>query len=309
MEAGMTGIRLNLSHSTLKDSERWIVNYFKASEEIEKCPRLMIDLQGPELRIGNLPEKMILEAGKIVILGGGQIPIPDVVRPFLKKGQTVGLDDGKIRLKVLKEAASDGYKCQVICGGDLISRKSIVLYGCRIENPTLTKQDKENLSLAQKYQVSDVMLPFVRGKEDLLNLREELDRAGCSHVKIFAKVENMSGVEHLEELIPYCDYIVIARGDLGNAMPLSKLPVIQHKIGRICKKHKRKFLIVTQMLNSMINSSNPTRAEVNDIFQAVMQGASAIMLTGETAIGKYPAEAMKVLIETAKETEKYKKSL
>ena len=119
----------------------------------------------------------------------------------------------------------------------------------------------------------------------------------------------MSGVEHLEELIPYCDYIVIARGDLGNAMPLSKLPVIQHKIGRICKKHKRKFLIVTQMLNSMINSSNPTRAEVNDIFQAVMQGASAIMLTGETAIGKYPAEAMKVLIETAKETEKYKKSL
>lgn len=309
IQAGMTGIRLNLSHRSLKESRQGVIHYQEASKEQGKEPCLMIDLQGPELRIGNLPAEMILEEGKEIILGDGQIQIPEIILPFLNKGQRILLDDGKIQLEVLDSIDETSVKCHVLCGGFLTSRKSIALPGCEINNPTLTKQDMDNLFDARKFGVTDVMLPFVRGKEDLINLREALKQAGCPGVRIFAKIENMQGVDHLDELIPYSDYIVIARGDLGNAMPLYKLPAIQYKIAEKCKVSGRKFMVVTQMLNSMIELPYPTRAEVNDIFQAVMQGASAVMLTGETAAGKYPAEAMSMLVNTGREAERIAKKM
>ena len=143
----------------------------------------------------------------------------------------------------------------------MTARKSIALPGCNINNPTLTEADLKNLSLAKQYQVTDVMLPFVRNKEDLIILREALKQNNCEDIRIFAKIENMTGVEHLEELIPYCDYIVIARGDLGNVMPLSKLPKVQAYIAKVCKEHNKNFMVVTQMLDSMIRNPYPTRAD------------------------------------------------
>lgn len=306
IQEGMTGIRLNLSHRSLKESEQGVAHYQTASREQGKDPCLMIDLQGPELRIGNLFAEIILEEGQEITLGDSQISIPDIILPFLTKGQKVLLDDGKIELEVLESTGGISARCHVLRGGILTSRKSIALPGCAINNPTLTEQDMDNLLNAREFGVTDVMLPFVRGKEDLVNLRNALDRSGCPKVRIFAKIENMQGVDHLDELIPYCDYIVVARGDLGNAMPLFRLPAVQYQIAEKCRAAGRKFMVVTQMLNSMIDVPYPTRAEVNDIFQAVMQGASAVMLTGETAAGKYPVEAMNMLVNTGKEAEKLK---
>lgn len=309
IQAGMTGIRLNLSHKSLKESEEGIQYYLNAAKKEGVVPHLMIDLQGPELRIGNLPAEMILEKGRKVTIGDGQIPISKKMLPEMEAGQQILLDDGKIKLEVLEKSTENQYSCQIVCGGILTSKKSVAFPGCQIHQPTLTTQDIENLSYVKEYCVTDVMLPFVRDKKDLENLRSALHDAGCHKVRIFAKIENMQGVKHVEKLIPCCDYIVIARGDLGNAMPLSKLPGIQYQLAKICRKHKRKFLVVTQMLNSMMDAPYPTRAEVNDIFQAVMQGASAIMLTGETAAGKYPVEAMKMLTETGEEARKYRENI
>lgn len=302
-DSGMTGIRLNLSHSSLVGSHAWIHHYFDAAKQTEGDKKLMIDLVGPELRIGALEGEMGLCKGAHVILGRGGVPISQEILPHITKGQEILLDDGKIKLNAEQKISELAWRCRIIRGGVLTSRKSIALPGCSINNPTLTQEDLNNLALAKRYKVTDVMLPFVRNKEDLIALREALKQNDCEDIRIFAKIENMAGVEHLEELIPYCDYIVIARGDLGNAMPLSKLPKVQAHIAKVCREHDQKFMVVTQMLDSMIRNPYPTRAEVNDIYNAVTQGANALMLTGETAHGKYPVEAMKMLVETAKESQ------
>lgn len=302
-DAGMTGIRLNLSHSSLEGSQAWIHHYFDAAKQSGGNKKLMIDLMGPELRIGKLEGEMGLCKGAHVILGHAGIPAPQEIFPYVTRNQEILLDDGKIKLITERKISETSWRCRILCGGVLASHKSIALPGCTINNPTLTKEDLKNLSIAKQYKVTDVMLPFVRNKADLIILREALKEYHCEHIRVFAKIENMTGVEHLEELLPYCDYIVIARGDLGNAMPLSKLPKIQADIAKVCKEHNKDFMVVTQMLDSMIRNPYPTRAEVNDIYNAVTQGANALMLTGETAHGKYPVEAMKMLVETARESQ------
>lgn len=301
-DAGMTGIRLNLSHSSLEASQSWIHYYFDAARQTGTPKKLMIDLIGPELRIGDLEGSMGLSGGAHVILGYAGIPAPKEIFPYIKKNQEILLDDGKIKLIAEQKISEFSWRCRIICGGVLTAHKSIALPGYSINNPTLTEADLKNLAVAKQYKVTDVMLPFVRNKADLIILREALKENNCEDIRIFAKIENMTGVEHLEELIPYCDYIVIARGDLGNAMPLSKLPRVQAHIAQVCREHKKDFMVVTQMLDSMIRNPYPTRAEVNDIYHAVTQGAKALMLTGETAHGKYPVEAMKMLVDTAKES-------
>ena len=301
-DAGMTGIRLNLSHSSLEASQSWIHYYFDAARQTGTPKKLMIDLIGPQLRIGDLEGSMGLSGGAHVILGYAGIPAPKEIFPYIKKNQEILLDDGKIKLIAEQKISEFSWRCRIICGGVLTAHKSIALPGCSINNPTLTEADLKNLAVAKQYKVTDVMLPFVRNKADLIILREALKENNCEDIRIFAKIENMTGVEHLEELIPYCDYIVIARGDLGNAMPLSKLPRVQAHIAQVCREHKKDFMVVTQMLDSMIRNPYPTRAEVNDIYHAVTQGAKALMLTGETAHGKYPVEAMKMLVDTAKES-------
>lgn len=305
IQTGMTGIRLNLSHKSLRESKVWIHEYFKAAEKVKIRPDFMIDLMGPELRIGELPGEMMLGDRTKIALGGDQVPVPDEVRPFLKEGQIVLLDDGKMKLEVIESGKNKTAVCRVLRGGRLKSRKSIMLPGCTVHRPVLTPMDEENLSLAARYGVTEVMLPFVRGKEDLLELRRTLDEKGCSGIRIYAKIENMEGVGHLEEIIPASDTIVIARGDLGNAVPLTELPCLQDWIAHICRKHDKEFMVVTQMLDSMTRHPYPTRAEVSDIFQAVMQGASALMLTEETAMGRYPVKAMEILTETGSRAEKY----
>lgn len=303
-QAGMTGIRLNLSHKSLTESRAWVDTYQKAAEKCGKKPDLLIDLMGPEIRIGAVKEERMLLEGDILSFGEEDLPIPDYIYEYLTLGQRLLVDDGKIELEVV-HGEKKYFKAKVLRGGVVRSRKSLALPGITVNNPTLTAADQENLKVAKDFGVTAVMLPFVRGKEDLICLRKALDENGGKEIRIFAKIENMEGMEKLPELLPFCDHIVIARGDLGNAVPLSKLPVLQQQISEYCKSKGKPFMVVTQMLNSMIDGAVPTRAEVTDIFHAIKEGASSVMLTGETAAGKYPVEAMTVLVETGEEAKNW----
>lgn len=297
---GMTGVRLNLSHSGLEQSQPWLEELQKATERAGVAPQLLIDLQGPELRIGILPEPVLLVDGASVLLGQTGIPVPQSVVSSVAPGQEILLDDGALLLRVTS-CVADTIICEVERGGVLRSRKSIAVPGVELYQPTLTDQDRYQLSHAKEYGVTGVMLPFVRNAQDLLTLRETLQRADSEHIQIFAKIENLKGVDALPDLLPYADHIVIARGDLGNSIPLWELPSVQKQIARTCRNAGMPFMVVTQLLHSMQKSAVPTRAEVSDIFNAVLDGASSLMLTGETAAGDYPVESMRYLVKTAED--------
>lgn len=302
--AGMSGIRLNLSHVTLKKAEAQVRALHKAAESCGVKAKLLIDMQGPELRLGTFEAEPELIEGEAVLLGAGGIAMPEIVLPHLNPGQQLLLDDGRLLLEVT-EQSENGAMAKVLRGGTLKSRKSIALPGAAIHPPTMTEEDRQNIRDAVEFGVTGVMQPFVRDAEDLKTVRAALDAAGGEHIALFAKIENMDGVEHLDELLPHCDEVVIARGDLGNAMPLWQLPAVQKRISAKCRKARKKFMVVTQMLYSMEKAPVPTRAEVSDIFNAVLDGAASVMVTGETAAGAYPVEVIKYLANTAREAEKF----
>ncbi|MGM9974712.1 MAG: pyruvate kinase [Clostridiaceae bacterium] len=214
------------------------------------------------------------------------------------------MSDGLIEITV-KEIHWDRLLCQVVHGGLLQSKKSIATSKDNV-NPPLTDRDYMNIAAAAEFGVTGVMLPFVRGKEDLIALKKALQKINDEDIRIYAKLENIPGVKKLTEFLDYCDEIVIARGDLGNSMPLWELPGVQKDIARLCRSKGKPFMVVTQMLNSMIENPVPTRAEVLDIYNAVLDGAASVMLTGETAQGKYPIAAMEYLVKTSQEALKDK---
>ena len=295
--AGMSGIRLNLSHTTLEKSRQWIELFHTAAERCEKKGSLLIDMQGPELRIKDLAEPLKLEEGTAIPLSS--IPFSREVTDHLEDGDTVLLDDGKLELAV------QGKNLLVMRGGTLTSRKSVKIVGRDINLPALTETDRVNLSLAKEMKVAAVMQPFVRGADDIREVRRELAKNGCEDIRIFSKIESRTGLSHLDEIISASDMIVIARGDLGNDVPLCELPGVQKDIAGKCRAKNVPFLVVTQMLTSMIHSPVPTRAEVSDIFNAVTDGASAVMVTNETAAGEHPAAVMKVLYDTGTAAERW----
>ena len=192
----------------------------------------------------------------------------------------------------LKVLLADRLSCRVERGGVLRSRKSLAVAGRELPASALTEMDMENLSRAREYGVTALMQPFVRGADDLRTVRAALRETGAEELKIFAKIENMTGLHRLDEILPLADVVVIARGDLGNAMPLWELPRAQTLIASKCRAAKRPFMVSTQMLHSMHHAAVPTRAEVADVYQAARSGADYLLLTGETAVGEYPVEAM-----------------
>lgn len=323
--AGMTGMRLNTSHGRLADRAGWIRIAQNAAAKAEKQWRLLIDLKGPELRIGHLERPIALKTGGTAILtvsgsndiplrdvdddgdgDAGMIPIPEEIMREACPGQIFRLDDGRLGLKIVEVDRNRGLiYADVLQGGMLRSDKSLAIDGVEIAMPALTDMDLENIRYGAAHDIglAAVMQPFVRCRQDLVDVRRALDDNGCRHVKIMAKIENCSGVQALPELLPFCDMIVIARGDLGTAVSLPQLPVVQKKIELICRQAGKPYMVVTQLLDSMIFSPVPTRAEVSDIAHAVFGGAAALMLTGETAAGKYPAEAVRYLVETAQYAE------
>ena len=290
--AGMTGMRVNLSHMTLDQARPWIEIMHRAAARCGLEPDLLADLQGPEVRVGKLPAPLALETGETVALDALLLPLP--LREMLAPGQEILLDDGKLLLETL-----DRDRAKILRGGTLLPRKSAAVPGLTLTLPPLTPEDEDNLRRAEELGVTGVMQSFVRGREDVLSLRNALCRCECKGIRLCAKVENRLGLETLPQWIDLADCIVIARGDLGNAIPLTRLPAAQKAIAGLAKERGKPFLVVTQLLASMERSAVPTRAEVSDIYNAVLDGASALMLTGETAGGAFPREAMEVLCRTA----------
>lgn len=319
---GMTGIRINLSHVMLKECLESIDKIKAAAKENGIEPKILIDMQGPEIRIGAI-ERLELREGDFFYLRNvdgdlachekNEIPVARKVLENLETGQEVLLDDGKILAEVVDNLAEqeknqniqgedpscENAKLIVKRGGVLTSRKSLAIVGKNIDMPALTEADKENIRLAASCGITGVMQPFVRSAADLQELRDELNANGGQNIRIYAKIENLPGVKNLVTFFPLADEIIIARGDLGNAVPLWELPALQKKISRICKAVDKPFMVVTQMLASMEHSQVPTRAEVSDIYNAVADGASSVMVTGETAVGEYPVEVIRYLSRTA----------
>lgn len=305
---GMDGIRLNLSHTTLDEAAGLIRICHSAARECGVSPELLIDMQGPELRIGNMSKPLELIAGERVEMN--DIPFPEAVTDALEEvsfGQEILLDDGKILLQTEDSEDDRNMRLYVVRGGLLQSRKSIALPGILIHTPAMTERDREQIRMAKELGVTAVMQPFVRSREDLMEVRGVLNESGCEDIKLLAKIENTEGISRLGELIPHCDEIVIARGDLGNAMALWELPAAQKRIASLCREAGRNFMVVTQMLDSMTHRQVPTRAEVSDIFNAVLDGAASVMVTGETAAGDYPDLAIRYLTRTVREAEDYLK--
>ncbi len=285
---GLTGMRLNLSHMTLWDA----ADYISAYQSVTDTPRILIDMQGPELRVGKADIEI---KGRLDL---NDIELPTVVLNELEAGDELLLDDGKLLCRM-----TDPRHADVIRGGFLASRKSVKIKGKNVDMPVLTDHDIANIKAAREYGVTAIMQPFVRSGNDLKKVREILDENGAENIKIYAKIENRQGSENLSDILSHCDAIVIARGDLGNDMPLWELPAVQKRIEDACHKAEKPYIVVTQMLASMENSPVPTRAEVSDIYHAVYHGAWGVMITGESAVGKYPVEAVKYLSKTAKSAE------
>ena len=242
VDAGMTGLRMNLSHGALAEHADWLAMIHAVG-----IPDLLIDLQGPELRVGRLASPVTLPEGGTVQLGAGGIPCPVQLVQAARPGQQLLLDDGKLLLRV--NAVDTALHCTVLRGGLLQSRKSIAVPGVEVSSPTLTDEDLQNLRVAADCGVTGVMLPFVRSAEDIRTLRAALEDAHAGQIQIFAKIENLAGVHALPEFLPLVDQVVIARGDLGNAMPLWELPRCQKQLASLCRAAGVPFMVVTQMLD------------------------------------------------------------
>jgi len=301
---GMTGIRVNLSHIMLSDCSDSIEKVKRAAAKCGITPKILIDMQGPELRIGRFIGKIELEAGQSVKIGREGIPLESIIAERFEAGDELLLDDGKILAEVTAKE-KHGAVIRIIRGGELSQRKSILVKGKDIRLPALSEEDLENLKVAGNYGITGIMQPFVRCKEDLEEVKTALDECGCNELRIYAKIENRAGMENLRSFIDLCDEVIIARGDLGNSMPLWELPRAQKQISKICNEYKKPFMVVTQMLASMEKSLVPTRAEVSDIYNAVLDGASSVMVTGETAVGVNPAEVIRYLSNTVYQAVKY----
>ena len=300
-EMGMCGMRLNLSHVSLQDSQDWLNVFRAAAQKAGVQAELLIDMKGPELRIGVIDPALTLQPEDVVVLGK-DIPVEEKVREQLLISDQILLDDGKILLDVIG-VDEHLITCKVVRPGVLTSKKSLAVVGRSLDMPVLTESDVQNLKHAKEFGVTGIMQPFVRTKEDLMALRKELEMLDCGDLRVFAKIENEEGFRNLESLLPYCDEIIVARGDLANSVGLVNVICIQYQIEDICKRCGKEYMIVTQMLDSMISKPVPTRAEVSDVYGAVYRGCHSIMLTGETAGGKYPEEAMQYFTDVAKVAE------
>lgn len=298
--AGMTGIRINLSHVFLAECRDSIKRIQEAAMVHRITPEILIDMQGPELRIGKFNHMYDLRSGDSVTLGKNGIPLDPVIISQLGAGDEVLLDDGKILAEV-SVASAESANIHILRGGRLTQRKSIAIKGKSPHLPPVSQDDLENFRIAKELGITGIMQPFVRSRADIQQLRTALKDCGCDNLKIYAKIENKEGMDNLGSFIDLVDEIIIARGDLGNSMPLWELPHAQKHIAKICRENSKAFMVVTQMLASMEKAEVPTRAEVSDIYNAVLDGAASLMVTGETAVGVNPAEVIKYLSNTATE--------
>jgi len=299
IRAGVGVFRLNFKHSSLRWHSTRMRRIREVAEKLGLPVGIMVDIKGPELRIGRLKGGSLeLKRGKEISLGPQKEIVFEnlsVLRE-LRKGQRILLDDGRIELVIIKKK-EDHLRAKVITGGLLYSNKGINLPETEVTLATLSEEDIKAISLAKKYQADFVALSFVREGEDMRNLKRVLERERLDALSI-AKIERASAIENFEEILSEADGIMVARGDLGVELPIEEVPFWQKYIIQRCLRASKPVITATEMLSSMIESSRPTRAEVSDIANSVYDRSDALMLSAETAIGKYPVSAISVMRKT-----------
>ncbi len=319
MEEGMNVARINLSHGTYDDIKSNIQLVKEASAECGKEIAILLDTKGPEVRVGlfenstvTLKKGQDFELYKEDVLGtekGVSISYPRLVDLFKSDPSIIGrqvlFDDGKIVTKV-KSTHSDRIILTVEAGGKLSNRKSLNIPDYHINMPYVSAQDRRDLEFGLEQGVNYIAASFVRSAEDVTTLRDFIDSLGFEKVEIISKIESQSGVSDIDNIIRVSDGIMIARGDMGVEIPFIKLPEIQKSIIRKCVTAGKYVITATQLLESMTTSPRPTRAEISDVANAVYDGTSAVMLSGESAAGKYPVESVKALCDICTEAEKHR---
>ncbi len=306
--AGVDAVRLNLSHGThAEHAERaWLVREIAA--DLGRPVALIADLQGPKLRIGDLPEPVVLATGGEVTLCAeeaardGELPVaPSVIGEVLEPGHHVLIDDGLVRLRV-EEVDSGRARCAVLVGGRVSSHKGVNLPGVPLPIPSLTAKDTVDLDWALATGVDFVALSFVRSSTDVRELRSLIEQAD-SHAHVIAKIEKSEAVDLLDDVLSEADAVMVARGDLGVEIGPALVPLLQKRIIQKALERGKPVITATQMLESMVHSAEPTRAEASDVANAVLDGTSAVMLSGETAVGEYPVEAVAYMDRIARAVE------
>jgi pyruvate kinase len=297
VDAGMDAARLNFSHGSHETHADRALLVREAQERAGRPLALIADLQGPKLRVGKLPDPVMLASGDEVVLSGdgagepGDLPVsPPVLAEILEPGQDVLIDDGLVHLQV-EEVAAGRARCKVAVGGRVDAHKGVNVPGAAIPIPSLTKKDLADLEFALTLGVDYVALSFVRSANDIRGLRELLHSAGSSAL-VIAKIEKAEALEELDAIISASDAVMVARGDLGVEIGPAAVPLVQKRIILSALEHGKPAITATQMLESMIHHADPTRAEASDVANAVLDGTSALMLSGETAVGEFPLESV-----------------
>ncbi len=311
VKAGMNVARLNFSHGSREEQLERINEVKRVREELNVPVGILLDTKGPEIRIGIFEEgSIILEEGQEFILtpedvtgDSKKVSVSfDKLSEYLKVGDRILVDDGLIELLV-KAVDGKDIVCTAVNGGKLSNKKSINLPGIHIEMPYMTKRDREDIIFGIENGVDFIAASFVRCKEDILEIKKIFEEKNEKVVKIIAKIENQEGVNNADEILAEANGIMIARGDLGVEISFERLPQIQKTLIKKCYAAGKMAITATQMLDSMVHNPRPTRAEVSDVANAVYDGTSAIMLSGETAAGEYPVESVKAMSAIATATE------
>lgn len=318
IDAGMNVARINMSHGNYDELEEVFATLKEAIKESGKNVAILLDTKGPEVRVAAFEDgsaelvdgaTFALRKDNVTLgdVNGVGISFPKLVDLFYKEGEyAVGrellLDDGLISL-IVKEVTEEKIICTVNKGGVLKNRKSINIPGYHINMPYVSAQDRRDIEFGLNHGANFVAASFVRNHEDVRTLRDYIDSLGYEYVEIIAKIENQSGVDDMDAIMEYADGIMVARGDMGVEIPFIKLPEIQKTLIRKCVSKGKYVITATQMLESMTTSPRPTRAEISDVANAVYDGTSAVMLSAESAAGKYPVESVSALAAICSEAE------
>ena len=312
-KAGMNVARLNMSHSDHRKAKKVIGWIKKLNEKVKNPVGILLDTQGPEIRTGDTSEIVDLEPGQLVSFTiRDEIDVEttsirvhyDELIQSVDEGTLISLDNGLLNFKVLNKSKNQ-LECQVLDGGKLGSKRHVNLPGIRINLPSVTEKDKKDIAFGLKEDVDFIALSFVRDASDISDLKKVIKNRS-KKVKIISKIEDREGLSNIEEICEASDGVMVARGDLGIETDLSNLPNIQRKIMSNCARYGVRSIVATHLLESMIENPTPTRAEVTDVANAIYEGADAVMLSGETTIGKYPIESVDFIHRIAKQTEKYR---
>ncbi|MBQ4073793.1 MAG: pyruvate kinase [Clostridia bacterium] len=311
LKSGLNVARLNFSHGSHENHKKMIETFRSVRDSLGLAAAIMLDTKGPEIRTGMFPAgKIQLEAGNTFTLyadpcdgdeKGCSVSYPALIGQ-LKPGYTVLIDDGHIHLKV-EEADDKKAVCRITAGGIVSNRKGINIPRVSIDMPYLSEADKQDLIFGVENDVDFIAASFVRRKEDVIALRKFVDYHGGHDIKIISKIENLEGIENFQEILQYSDGIMVARGDMGVEVEYEKLPGLQKRFIRACYASGKMAITATQMLDSMMHSPMPTRAEITDVANAVFDGTSAVMLSGESAAGQYPVESVRAMARIARQAE------